>query len=127
MDKIICVEGYKAFRGVMLWTPGNPAYPPEEIFGDWLYKPDADCWYCKGRSYPASTCKVLPQKGTSRDLALAMLAGARAIEVSRRFDGASYVRDPFGENGGTMELPYYNAAKMLREQGERMLEQLREG
>lgn len=57
--KIICVEGYKAFRGTMKVTPGNPAYPPFELEGEWLYKPDTDCWYCKGRSFPAFTCKPL--------------------------------------------------------------------
>lgn len=56
---MICVEGYKAFRGTMLWTPGNPAYAPQKITGDWLYKPDTDCWYCQGRSFPANTCEVL--------------------------------------------------------------------
>lgn len=58
MKRIISVEGYKAFRGVMLWTPGNPEYRPQYIHGDWLYRPDTDCWYCNGRSFPASTCKV---------------------------------------------------------------------
>lgn len=54
---MICVEGYRAFRGTMKVTPGNPAYPPYTMTGDWLYKPDADCWYCKGRSFPAFTCE----------------------------------------------------------------------
>lgn len=55
--KVICVEGYKAFTGMMRWTPAE--YPPQNIFGDWLYKPDTDCWYCRGTSYPANTCAVL--------------------------------------------------------------------
>lgn len=59
MGKIISVEGYKAFHGTMLFTPGNPAYPPQEIIGDWLYKPDADCWYCSGKSYPGYTCEIV--------------------------------------------------------------------
>ena len=57
--KMIRVEGYKAFRGTMQVTPGNPAYPPFILDGDWLYKPDTDCWYCKGRSFPAFTCEPL--------------------------------------------------------------------
>ena len=57
-DKIIKVEGYKAFRGEMLVTPGNPQYAPFKLVGDWLYKPEADCWYCKGRSFPAFTCQI---------------------------------------------------------------------
>ena len=56
---IICVEGYKAFRGVMKVTPGNPAYEPYLLSGDWLYKPDVDCWYSHGRSFPARTCSIV--------------------------------------------------------------------
>lgn len=57
--KIIQVEGYKAFRGTMKVTPGNPAFQPYTLTGDWLYKPDTDCWYCKGRSFPAFTCEPI--------------------------------------------------------------------
>ena len=57
--KMICVEGYKAFRGTMQVTPGNPEYPPYTLTGDWLYKPDTDCWYCKGQSFPAFTCEPI--------------------------------------------------------------------
>lgn len=64
---------------------------------------------------------------TLRGLALAMLAGARAIETNRRCAGATYIRDPFGENDGPLELSYYEAAKTLREEGEGLLEKLREG
>lgn len=56
---MICVEGYKAFRGTMKVTPGNPAYPPFTLAGEWLYRPDTDCWYCKGRSFPAFTCEPI--------------------------------------------------------------------
>lgn len=65
-------------------------------------------------------CDTRPEQG----LALAMLAGARAIETSRRYTGATYVWDLFGKNGGPLELSYEAAAKTLREQGERILEQL---
>ena len=61
-----------------------------------------------------------------QSLALAMLAGARAIEVSPRFTGSSYVRDPFGEHGDPQEISYYTAAKLLREQGEKLLSMLKE-
>lgn len=61
-----------------------------------------------------------------RGLALAMLAGARAIEVSPRFVGSSYVRDPFGECGDPQEIAYYHAAESLRVHGERMLSMLGE-
>lgn len=59
---MICVEGYKAFRGIMKITPTNPNFPAEEIEADWLYKPEYDCWYGKGWSYPASICTVILDK-----------------------------------------------------------------
>jgi hypothetical protein len=55
--KMIEVEGYKAFHGIMLITPKNGRLA-EFYFGpcDWLYKPDTECWYGKGRSFPAEVC-----------------------------------------------------------------------
>lgn len=55
---MIKVEGYKAFRGTMRITPANINLQSITIHGDWLYKPEYDCWYCKGSSYPASICHV---------------------------------------------------------------------
>lgn len=51
-------EGYKMFRGTMLVTPKNPNFPPQEITGDWLYKPEYGCWYCKGWSYVEDICTI---------------------------------------------------------------------
>lgn len=73
-----------------------------------------------------SALTIVSKRDTLQNLALAMLAGARAIEASRRCAGAIYVRDPFGEHGAPQELSYYNAARLLREQGERLLEDLKE-
>ncbi len=57
MRKIICVQGYKAFTGVMrVFGPDKPA---EEIYGEWLYRPDTDCWYCKEQTYPAEYCAIV--------------------------------------------------------------------
>ena len=56
---MICVEGYKAFRGAMEITPKNKDIQPATIIGDWLYKPDTDCWYGGGRSFPASICQPM--------------------------------------------------------------------
>ena len=52
MGKMIIVEGYKAFMGTMLVFGGK------KVFGDWLYKPDTKCWYCRGSSYPEDVCQV---------------------------------------------------------------------
>lgn len=56
MQKVIIVEGYKAFTGLMRidWQIAI-----ERIRGDWLYRPDTNCWYCKGESYPAECCTIL--------------------------------------------------------------------
>lgn len=56
MGKMIEVEGFKAFRGVMrvCILVGD-----QEVYGDWLYRPDTDCWYCRGESYPSGVCDVL--------------------------------------------------------------------
>ena len=56
---MIKVEGYKAFRGVMRIVPKTILMQPFEIKGDWLYKPEYDCWYNGGSSYPASICEVV--------------------------------------------------------------------
>lgn len=53
---MICVEGYKAFRGTMKISPKN--MEPKFVLGDWLYKPEYDCWYGNGSSYPASICEI---------------------------------------------------------------------
>ena len=53
---MIKVEGYKAFKGTMKIIPVSKEIAPYEISGDWLYKPDTDCWYCDGWSYPEQIC-----------------------------------------------------------------------
>jgi hypothetical protein len=58
-NKMIIVDGYKAFRGTMRISPKNPAVPPYEKTCDWLYKPDSGCWYGGGRSFPAQVCEVV--------------------------------------------------------------------
>lgn len=65
---IISVEGYKAFHGDMLITPANPMYSPFVVQeSDWLYKPDTDCWYANGSSYPAQVCKIMDKDVLERD------------------------------------------------------------
>lgn len=57
MEKMICVEGYKAFRGKMRIIPRN-GIDPFVIESDWLYNPEYDCWYGNCSSYPASVCEI---------------------------------------------------------------------
>jgi hypothetical protein len=49
----------------------------------------------------------------TEELMLAMNAGARAIENTKRYHGAVYTRDVFSES--PQEIPYLQAAKVLRE------------
>ena len=49
---MLTCEGYKIFKGVM-------KVGTQVIEGVWLYKPEYDCWYCKGSSYPAEACNII--------------------------------------------------------------------
>lgn len=54
-----------------------------------------------------------------KSMALAMLAGARAIEQnSRKYFGTTFVHDPFG---CSKEISYYEAANKLRAEAEAAL------
>lgn len=46
-------EGYKMFKGTATIKPVNARMKPFKETGTWLYKPEYDCWYCNGSSYPA--------------------------------------------------------------------------
>lgn len=52
------------------------------------------------------------------NMALAMCAGARAIEVNRRFDASTYVWDVFGEG---KKISYKEAVEILRENALKVL------
>ena len=56
---MICSEGYKVFRGTMRIVPKNPNMKPYELTTDWLYKPEYQCWYGRGSSFPEEICEVL--------------------------------------------------------------------
>lgn len=58
-NKLICVEGYKAFRGTLRVSPKTDKVKPFNVVGDFLYKPDTDCWYGRGCSYAAEICEVV--------------------------------------------------------------------
>ena len=55
-------EGYKMFRGIGRIKSVNPKFPVLEIEGDWLYKPEWDCWYVNGSSYPAEIVEVVEDR-----------------------------------------------------------------
>lgn len=52
-------EGYKMFRGTGSIVPKSQKFAPFTEKGDWLYKPEHDCWYVNGRSYPAEIVEVV--------------------------------------------------------------------
>lgn len=47
---MLTCEGYRMFRGS---ATVKTVYGDLEASGTWLYKPEYDCWYCNGSSYPA--------------------------------------------------------------------------
>lgn len=55
MGEIFTIEGYKVFAGMMRIDWGIAV---EHIRGKWLYRPDTNCWYCNGHSYPAQCCTI---------------------------------------------------------------------
>jgi len=59
LQKVITVEGYKMFAGTMRICWQHPECPPQEIYGDWLYRPDTGYWYCDGKSYLADNCTIV--------------------------------------------------------------------
>lgn len=60
---MIKVEGFMAFHGDMKITPKNPAFGGPYVIEDkdWLYKPEHQCWYGAGRSFPAEVCEVVKE------------------------------------------------------------------
>ena len=58
---MIKVEGFMAFKGTMRITPKSDTIKPFEIEGDWLYKPDCECWYGNGRSFSKEICEVVKE------------------------------------------------------------------
>lgn len=55
-------EGYKMFRGVGQIRNAQTGQIVESQDGDWLYKPEYDCWYVNGSSYPAECVEVLEDR-----------------------------------------------------------------
>ena len=55
-------EGYKMFRGTGIVRNAKTKQTIETPTGDWLYKPEYDCWYVNGSSYPAECVEVVDDK-----------------------------------------------------------------
>lgn len=55
-------EGYKMFRGTGTIHNAKTGEYIESQHGDWLYKPEYNCWYVNGSSYPAECVNVLYDK-----------------------------------------------------------------
>ena len=52
-------EGYKMFRGSGQIRNTQTGKTVRTERGDWLYKPEYDCWYVNGSSYPAECVTVV--------------------------------------------------------------------
>ena len=57
----------------------------------------------------------------SEKLMLSMLAGARAIENNKRYQGTIFCHDVFGEH--PQEISYFEAAQILHEEAEKKLKE----
>lgn len=55
-------EGYRMFKGKAFINPASKNVCPFVEDGVWLYKPEYDCWYCNGHSYPAEIVKILEDR-----------------------------------------------------------------
>ena len=67
---MLTCEGYKMFYGQAYIRPKNPAFPNMGWYetGTWLYKPEFDCWYVNGSSYPAEiVCNITEKKPPEND------------------------------------------------------------
>lgn len=51
-------EGYKMFRGTGEIHNAQTGKTVRTERGDWLYKPEYDCWYVNGSSYPAECVTI---------------------------------------------------------------------
>ena len=85
---MIKCEGFKAFKGSAIVFKGKKF--EEKKTGDWLYKPEYDCWYCNGSSYPASTVSDIEEEiGVEREqlkkeiaaIKQLVLTGANSAEI----------------------------------------------
>jgi hypothetical protein len=49
----------KAFKGVMRINYWFLKIKPEEIEGNWIYRPQYDDWYDGKCAYPANRCEIV--------------------------------------------------------------------
>ena len=50
---MLTCEGYKMFKSTARIVPTTDWREPFDETGTWLYKPEHNCWYVNGHSYPA--------------------------------------------------------------------------
>lgn len=82
---ILSCEGYKMFRGEATIVPVNRS--PYKVCGDWLYKPEWDCWYCGGSSYPAGIVKDICPEKDAKELVKELKVKLNAIQDMVVFGG----------------------------------------
>lgn len=51
-------EGYMMFKGKAMVIPVSDRFPARMEDGVWLYKPEYECWYVNGHSYPAKIVDI---------------------------------------------------------------------
>lgn len=54
-------KGFRPFFGKMKITPKSAKFPAKIFVGEWEYRPETDCWYGCGQSFPADICEILEE------------------------------------------------------------------
>lgn len=102
-------------------TPIQRGLPRCSLFGEWLEPGPRKCPQCLA----AMTDEDAEEQGLLVRLdertALAIAAGARAIENNKRLFGVTYMWDIFSKFGGPKEISYAESAQILREMSESVL------
>lgn len=93
-------EGYKMFRGSATVRPANGQVLI--LTGDWLYKPEWDCWYVNGHSIPASiVADFQEEKDAILEIAMEKIRALNDVVVNA--ENADVVREMCGEIMSWME------------------------
>ena len=78
---MIKAEGIMAFHGTATIRPKNLVFEAYDLSGDWVYKQDTGCWYCKGSSYMKDIVTDIREEMQAADLIGELEARINALKV----------------------------------------------
>lgn len=67
-NKMIKVEGFKAFRGTMRIKPKGNKLKPFELNGEFLFNPSSCCWYGCGSSFCEEICEIVLDEDSKEEV-----------------------------------------------------------